>query len=104
MKFNDRIRQRREELNMTQEDLAFKVGYAGRSSIARIELGSTDLRRDKLIKIATALNVSPQWILTGQDMNDEQNLQATIVMMSESLTIEEKEKVLEFIRFLKFKK
>lgn len=54
-----RIKNRRVEMNMTQETLAFKVGYTSRSSINKIELGGVDLTQSKIVAIADALEISP---------------------------------------------
>lgn len=53
------IRNRRKELGMSQEELAKKVGYTSRSTIARIEKGEIDLSRSKIIAIAKALKTTP---------------------------------------------
>ena len=53
------IKSRRLELGMTQDELAEKVGYSGKSMIARIEKGDIDLQIPKVISIAKALNTSP---------------------------------------------
>lgn len=42
------IKMRREELGMSQEQLAKKVGYTSRSTIARIERGDFDLSQSKI--------------------------------------------------------
>ena len=42
------IKQRRELLGLTQEDLAKRLGYKGKSSINKIELGIADIPRAKL--------------------------------------------------------
>lgn len=52
------IRMRREELGMSQEQLAKKVGYTSRSTIARIERGDFDLSQSKIMEIAKALRIS----------------------------------------------
>ena len=44
---------------MSQEELALKVGYKGRSAINKIETGTNDMSREMIIKCAQALNVSP---------------------------------------------
>ena len=54
-----RIKQRRLELDLTQEELAKAAGYTSRSSINKIELGKVDLTQSKLTAIAKALSVSP---------------------------------------------
>lgn len=62
-----RIRDRREEIGMSQEALAKKVGYATRSTIARIEKGEIDLPQSKLVEIAEALKVTPSYLLGWSD-------------------------------------
>lgn len=53
------IKSRRNELGMTQTDLAQKTGYADKSMIAKIEKGLVDLPQTKILSFADALNVSP---------------------------------------------
>lgn len=63
MNEGERIKKRREELNMTQEELATKLGYKSRSSINKIELGYQHLTQRKIAAIASALDVSALYIL-----------------------------------------
>lgn len=65
MTMYDRIKQLRLEQNMSQEDLAFKVGYKGRSMIARIESGQVDISQSKVKAFATALNTSIDYLMDG---------------------------------------
>ena len=58
-----RIADRRIELNMSQEELASRVGYKDRSSIAKIESGDRDIRQAKVLAFAKALNTTPQWLM-----------------------------------------
>ena len=60
------IKSRRIELNMTQSDLASKMGYADKSMIAKIEKGVIDLPQSKIIAFAKVLNTAPG-ILMGLD-------------------------------------
>ncbi len=53
------IKSRRVELQMTQSDLAVKLGYADKSMIAKIEKGAVDLPQSKIIAFAEALHTSP---------------------------------------------
>lgn len=62
----DRIRDRRILLDMTQEELATKIGYTNKTTISKIENGANDFPRNKLLKFANALDVSPEYLLTGQ--------------------------------------
>ncbi len=66
MTIYDRIRQRRIELNMSQEELAKKVGYAGKSVISKVENGERDIGQSMIIKYAEALDVSPVYLLLGE--------------------------------------
>ena len=52
------IRKFRKENRMSQEELAKKVGYTDRSTIARIEKGEIDLPQSKIALFARALGVS----------------------------------------------
>lgn len=62
MNVGERIKQRRIELNMTQDELAKKVGYKSRSSINKIEL-SRDLPLPKVQKVAKVLECSPSYLI-----------------------------------------
>lgn len=53
------IRERRKELKMSQDELARKVGYTSRSTIARIENGEIDISRTKILAFAKALRTTP---------------------------------------------
>ena len=66
MTIGDRIKKRREELNMSQEELAFKVGYKSRSSINKIEKNSYDLPASQIKPIADALETTPFYIMGWQ--------------------------------------
>ena len=69
MTIGQRIKQRRESLNMTQDELARKVGYASRSSINKIEL-SRDLPLRKVSQMAVALETSPSFLMGWTDVPD----------------------------------
>ena len=66
MTIGERIRNRRIELNMTQEELAKKAGYKSRSSINKIEL-SRDLPLKKIEKVAIALDLEPSQLIGWSD-------------------------------------
>lgn len=52
----DKIKQRRLELGLTQEELAKKLGYKHKSSINKIELNQNDIRQSKVAAFAVALH------------------------------------------------
>lgn len=54
--FAEILRNRRKELNLTQEELAEKAGKK-RAYIARIEKGETDMQLSSFISISQALGI-----------------------------------------------
>ena len=68
--YSDRIRQRRLELGLSQDELAKRVGYSERSAIAKIETGVNDITVTKFVEIAHALSISPIELL-GLEVKDE---------------------------------
>lgn len=61
--FGKKIRLRRTELGMTQDELAKVAGYTSRSSINKIEMGLVNLPQSKIELIAKALMVPPTYLL-----------------------------------------
>ena len=64
---SSRIRQRREQLSLSQEELAARMGYRSKSSITKLEKGINDLPRAKLEELAAALDTTPAAYLLGLD-------------------------------------
>nr|DAW36901.1 MAG TPA: Repressor protein CI [Caudoviricetes sp.] len=67
MGYGKNIKKRREELGMTQDELAAACGYKSRASISKIESGATDLTQSKLAVLAKALQTEPSALLTEED-------------------------------------
>lgn len=63
MTVGERIAARRKELNMTQEELARKLGYKSRSSINKIELSWSKVPLSKLERVAAALDCDAQFLM-----------------------------------------
>ena len=59
-----RIRKARLERDLTQEDVAFKVGISA-SYLGQLERGGRGLTLEKLVKIARALKVDPGELTRG---------------------------------------
>ena len=76
MTIYERIRDRRIELNLTQEELAKKVGYVSRSAVNKIEKGLRDINQTQLIKFAEALKVPAEYLLLGDDCMDKEDAEA----------------------------
>lgn len=61
--FGNRIRERRVALGMSQEELAQKLGYKGRSAVSELERGKNSVRNAMVEKLAAALETTPGYIL-----------------------------------------
>ena len=70
----DRIREKREELGMTQEELSKKLGYKSRSSVNKME-NARELPLKKVTMMADVLGCSPSYLM-GWD--EESNVQSTL--------------------------
>ena len=79
-----RIKHRRTELNMSQKELAVKIGYKSRSSINKIELGERSLTQQKIKAIADALDTTPSYIMGWED-----GQKANVLRAKKSPTVEE---------------
>ena len=71
MELYQRIRKRREELGLSQEELAQKMGYKSRSSINKIEMGENDIPQSKIVQFARALNTTPAYLMGWEDNPDQ---------------------------------
>ena len=58
-----RIRERRKELGLSLEELAFRIGYRSGAAISLMENGKWDISADKLLEISDVLGVNPRWLL-----------------------------------------
>ena len=67
MKIGDRIKFRREQLEMSQDELARRLGYKSRSSINKIENDASGLPQTKIAAIANALQTTPAYIMGWEE-------------------------------------
>ena len=58
-----RVRLWREELGLSQEQLAQRMGYRSKSSITKLEKGVNDIPQAKLEELAAALETTPAYLL-----------------------------------------
>ena len=68
MDIGERIKKRREELGMTQSELARMVGYTSRSTINKIEKDGRGISQNKIVDIARALRVTPSYLMGWEDL------------------------------------
>lgn len=57
------IRNRRLELNISQDELAKRTGYSDRTAISKIESGLRDIPQSKISLFADALSTTPAYLL-----------------------------------------
>lgn len=67
----NRVKYYRKLAKMTQEELAIKSGFAGKSSISQIELGQCNLTEQKIEAIALALGVEESVLRYGEEFKKE---------------------------------
>ena len=103
MRAGERIRQRRVELGLTQEELAIAAGYKSRSSINKIE-NSREVTLKKIKKIANILDVTPESLLGWEEKSNHKEQENNINAVTELvdylhplLTEEQNTKVRELI-------
>ena len=73
----ENIKRLREKLGISQEQLAERVGYKDRSSIAKIEAGLVDLTESKIAAFAAAFGVSPAELMGIDPATEAKQLGAT---------------------------
>lgn len=67
MDISAKLKQRRKELSLTMLEVAQRVGVS-EATISRWESGDiANMRRDKIVTLANALNVSPAFIMGWDD-------------------------------------
>lgn len=69
-----RIRARREELGISQEELAKRLGYKSRSSINKIEKGENDIPQSKIVAFAQALQTTPERLMGWEQPTESSDI------------------------------
>lgn len=67
MGIGDKIKQRRLELGMSQQELAEAMGYTSKSTINKIELGKNDITQSKVVKFAKILHTTPAFLMNWEN-------------------------------------
>lgn len=70
MKLGERIKKRRHDLKLSQDEIARSLGYTSRSSISKIESGKNDIPHSKVADFAEALQTTPQYLMGISDRHD----------------------------------
>ena len=67
MTIYERIKNRRKELKISQDELAQLLGYTSRSSISKIESGENDIPQSKVKAFAKALKTTPGYLMGWEE-------------------------------------
>lgn len=107
----DRVKEARIHNNLTQEELAKRVGYAsGRSAINKIELGKAYPSQKYIVALAEVLGVSANWLLGTEEEKKEDALERAfnerpemraLFSVAENCTADEIEQAIKIIEALK---
>lgn len=105
MTVGERIKRRREELGLSQSELAIKMGYSGKTSVSKAETYGDNITTDKIKKFADALQTTPSHLMGWDESADEyliftdETLQLDVEF--KQLTADNQKNVLQYIRYLK---
>ncbi|WP_455501062.1 helix-turn-helix domain-containing protein [Gemmiger sp.] len=113
MTIGQRVKLRREELGLSQEELAKRIGYKSKTSINKIELDFRNLTHSKIKAIADALETTPSYIMGWDEEaaeetkkaapSEEDSLNAEIIKLFMGLTADQKKEALNYLRYLSTK-
>ena len=92
-----KIRYRRQQLNISQQELAEAVGYTSKGMISNIEAGKVNIPMDKLVMIAHCLAVKPSYVLSDEQAPMDMKLYEKITDLSD----EEQKQVLAYINIIR---
>jgi len=95
------IKKLRIEQHLSQEELARRVGYTDRSSIAKIEKGEFDLPQSKIFAFADALGVSASDLMGWDEPTREKAQTVAAHFDGDDLTDEEMDEIQKYIDFVK---
>lgn len=85
--FGQRVKSRRIEVGLSQQELADRVGYKSRSSINKIELGKADILQSNIKKIADALYTTPAQLMGISEEGSTPSLPSNILPMPKTYKV-----------------
>ena len=102
MTLGERIKRRRKELGLTQEELARILGNSSRTSVCTVEKDRDDLTSARLIKYAEALKTTPDQLLgfSGSVKEGNENL-SKLMTAADGCTEEEVSLATKMLQMLK---
>lgn len=77
MELADRVKLNRKELEMSQDELASRMGYKSRTSINKIEMGRP-VSQKIIVRLAESLGVTPSYLMGWEDEENEKQQEESI--------------------------
>ena len=104
-KLCENIRKYREQLGLSQEELAIRMGYKSRSSINKIEKGKNDIPQSKIIAFAKALHTTTALLMGWEDeeklaTKTDDELEKEAIRCFGSLSESQKLEALRYLQYL----
>ena len=100
MTLGEKVKLKREELNLSQEELAEKMNYKSKTSIHKIEVGITDLPLSKVKELAAVLKTTPAYLMGWEDKSQEKENNIFSQLTDEELAKLEKFKNMSTVMFM----
>lgn len=85
MTIGSRIKARRQELKLSQREMAARLGYTDHTTLTRIEAGKVDLPQSRIVKIAEVLGVTPGYIMGWEQEPEDMGALAAMVLKDSGL-------------------
>ncbi len=110
MEIGNKIKNRRKELSLTMNEVAQRVGVS-EATVSRWESGDiVNMRRDKIVLLAKALEVSPAFIMDWENESsspaptpDKEDSKIDVMIATESKDLSDKDKH-EILHLIQYKK
>ena len=112
MTIGKRIKEKREELKLSQRDLAEKMHYTNHSTIGKIERGQVDVSQTRIVQFAEVLGTSVAYLMGWEETkksathNDSglSESKKQLLALAEQCSEEDAEKLLQMMQILLGKK
>jgi transcriptional regulator with XRE-family HTH domain len=80
MKIGEKIKTRRMELGWSLQELADRMGYANKSTVARIESGVIDPPQSKVVKFAEVLHTNVAYLMDWEKVQKKNDILSDIIL------------------------
>ena len=80
MNIGERIKRRRNELGLSQRELASRMNYQNHSTVGKIENGKVDIPQSKIEQFARVLGVSIAYLMNWEETQQKNDAIADIVI------------------------